>query len=95
MSSTRNPGKVAGFLYLLLVLAGPVRIIYIPSKLIVEGNATATANNIGAHESLFRLGIVSVWAFMREEALRQMRSAAEHEDRTDKHNVTRGHPASS
>jgi len=36
-----------------------VRIIYIPSKLFVHGNATATANNIAAHESLFRLGIVS------------------------------------
>src|SRR5271167_3218679 len=49
MSSTRNPGRVAG----------PIRIIYIPSKLFVDGNATATANNIAAHESLFRLGIVS------------------------------------
>ncbi len=59
MSSTRNPGRVAGFLYLLLVLAGPLRLIYIPSKLFVEGNATATANNIAAHELLFRLGIVA------------------------------------
>ncbi len=59
MNSTRNPGRVAGFLYLLLVAAGPVRIIYIPSKLFVHGNASATANNIAAHESLFRLGIVS------------------------------------
>ncbi len=59
MSSTRNPGRVAGFWYLLLVLAGPVRLIYIPSKLFVHGNATATASNIAAHEWLFRLGIVS------------------------------------
>jgi hypothetical protein len=59
MSSTRNPGRVAGFLYLLLVLAGPIRLIYIPGKLFVHGNATATASNIAAHESLFRLGIVS------------------------------------
>ena len=59
MPSTRNPGRVAGFWYLLLVLAGPVRLIYIPSKLFVHGNATATASNIAAHEWLFRLGIVS------------------------------------
>jgi hypothetical protein len=59
MSSTRNPGRVAGLWYLLLVLAGPVRLIYIPNKLFVHGNATATANNIAAHELLFRLGIVS------------------------------------
>ena len=58
MSSTRNPGRVAGFLYLLL-LAAPLRLIYIPSKLFVHGNATATANNIAAHELLFRLGIVA------------------------------------
>ena len=58
MSSTHNPGRVAGFLYLLLVVAAPLRLIYIPSKLFVHGNATATANNIAAHELLFRLGIV-------------------------------------
>lgn len=59
MTSTRNPGRVAGFWYLLLVLAGPLRLIYIPNKLFVHGNATATANNIAAHEWLFRFGIVS------------------------------------
>src|SRR2546425_2201668 len=58
MGSTRNPGRVAGFLYLLL-LAAPLRLVYIPSKLIVTGNATATANNIAAHELLFRFGIVA------------------------------------
>jgi hypothetical protein len=59
MSANRNPGRIAGFLYLLLALAGPVRIVYIPSKLFVHGNAAATASNIAAHESLFRLGIVA------------------------------------
>src|SRR5947209_6632123 len=33
--------------------------MYIPNALFVRGNATATANNIVAHETLFRLGIVS------------------------------------
>ena len=59
MSSTRNAGRVAGFLYLLLVVFAPLRLIYIPGKLFVHGNATATANNIVAHELLFRLGIVA------------------------------------
>ena len=58
MSSTRNPGRVAGFLYLLLVVIGPLRLIYIPSKLFVHENATATVNNIAAHEWLFRFGMV-------------------------------------
>ncbi|HLE35676.1 MAG TPA: DUF4386 domain-containing protein [Candidatus Acidoferrales bacterium] len=59
MSSTHNPGRVAGFLYLLLVVTAPLRLMYIPSTLFVRGDATATANNIAAHETLFRLGIVS------------------------------------
>jgi hypothetical protein len=59
MSSTHNPGRVAGFLYLLLVVAAPLRLIYIPSTLFVHGNASATAHNIAAHELLFRLGIVT------------------------------------
>lgn len=59
MSSTRNPGRVAGLWYLALTILGPLRLIYIPSKLFVPGNATATADNIVAHELLFRLGIAA------------------------------------
>jgi hypothetical protein len=59
MRLTRNPGRVAGLWYLLLVLLGPLRLIYIPSKLFVAGNATATVSNIAAHETLFRLGMAS------------------------------------
>ena len=59
MFSTKNPGRVAGVLYLLLVLVAPYRLLYIPGKLFVAGDATATANNIAAHEKLFRLGIVT------------------------------------
>jgi hypothetical protein len=59
MTSTRNPGRVAGLWYLLLVVIGPLRLIYIPSKLFVHGNAAATVNNIAAHEMLFRLGIAA------------------------------------
>ena len=59
MRSVRNPGRVVGIWYLLLVFAGPLRLIYIPNKLFVEGNASATATNIAAHEWLFRSGMVS------------------------------------
>jgi hypothetical protein len=54
-----NPGRVAGLWYLLIVLLGPLRLIYIPSKLFVKGNATATVSNIAGHQWLFRAGIVS------------------------------------
>jgi hypothetical protein len=43
MISTRNPGRVAGFWYLLLCVIGPLRLIYIPSKLFVPGSAPETA----------------------------------------------------
>src|SRR5712692_4332424 len=57
MSSIKNPGRFAGLLYLLVSIPAPFALIYVPSKLIVHGNATATANNIVASETLFRLGI--------------------------------------
>lgn len=57
MTSLSKNARIAGLLYLTL-LAAPLRLIYIPSKLFVSGNASATANNIAAHETLFRLGIV-------------------------------------
>ena len=59
MSSARNPGRVVGYWYLLLVLLGPLSLIYIPNKLFVQGNAAATASNIASHEWLFRVGMLS------------------------------------
>src|ERR1700681_1020111 len=59
MSSTHNPGRVAGLWYLLLCILGPLRLIYIPDKLFVHGDAAATVSNIAAHELLFRLGILA------------------------------------
>jgi len=59
MSSAKNPGRFAGLLYLLVSIPGAFALIYVPSKLIVHANATATASNIAAHETLFRLGIVA------------------------------------
>ena len=58
MTSTTRNARIAGFYYLLLTLA-PFRLMYIPTALFVRGDATATAGNIVAHETLFRLGIVS------------------------------------
>jgi len=60
MSLTRNPGRFAGLLYVLMSIVGFFAMLYVPSKLIVHGNAAATANNISAHETLFRLGITGV-----------------------------------
>ena len=57
MSSTKNPGRFVGLLYILTSIPGFFAMMYVPSKLIVHGNAAATASNIAAHEMLFRLGI--------------------------------------
>ncbi|MEA2603438.1 MAG: hypothetical protein QOF89_4430 [Acidobacteriota bacterium] len=59
MSSTQQQARFAGFLYLLLALIAPIGLLYVPGKLIVFGNATATADNIRASEGLFRIGIAS------------------------------------
>jgi hypothetical protein len=51
--------RVAGFLYLSLLPFDVFGSLYVPSILIVPGDAAATARNIMASESLFRLGIAS------------------------------------
>ena len=60
MRSTKNPGRFAGLLYVLTSIVGFFAMGYVPSKLIVHGNAAATASNIAASETLFRLGIAAV-----------------------------------
>lgn len=57
MSSTKNPGRFAGLLYVLMSIFGFFAMGYVPGKIIVHGDAAATASNIAAHETLFRLGI--------------------------------------
>jgi len=57
MSLTMNPGRFAGLLYLLGSIPGFFGLLYVPGKLMVHGDPTATAHNIAASETLFRLGI--------------------------------------
>jgi len=57
MHPTDKAARVAGAVYLSMVLTAPFSLIYIPGKLIVRGDPTATAANILAHETLFRLAI--------------------------------------
>src|SRR6266568_1043979 len=65
MNSTKKQARRAGLLYLLASIPAPFALIYVPSTLIVKGDATATANHIRASENLFRLGIASeLFAFI-------------------------------
>jgi len=59
MNSTKKTARIAGFLYLLLALTGAFSILYVPSTLIVFGDAAATAEKIASSELLFRAGILS------------------------------------
>ena len=57
MNETKKAARLAGFIYLSMIIVAPFCLLYIPSKLIVRGNAAATAGNILAHETMFRLSI--------------------------------------
>src|SRR5438876_1804109 len=57
MHPIKKAARIAGFIYLSMVFTAPFSLIYVPSKLIVRGNAAATADNILAHETMFRLSI--------------------------------------
>jgi hypothetical protein len=54
----RVKGRIAGLIYLLNFVTGGVAV---PSfRLVVSGDAAATASNILAHEALFRLGFAAL-----------------------------------
>ena len=56
MSSVQRYARAAGIMFLISFVAGSFGEFYVPSKLIVVGNAAATVSNIVDHEMLFRLG---------------------------------------
>lgn len=59
MQSNQLTARIAGVLYLVVVLAGIFSLGYVPGQLHVAGDAAATVANITAQESLFRLGIAA------------------------------------
>jgi hypothetical protein len=56
--SLRAQARTAGLWYLLLAVVAPLSAVYVPSRIVVAGDATATARNIVTHPSLYRAGIV-------------------------------------
>ena len=59
MRSTQQEARRAGVIYLLLALFAPFGLLYVPGRIIVGGDATATAENLRTSEALLRLGIGS------------------------------------
>ncbi len=70
MTAPSKHARIAGLLYVAASAVGVVRLMYVPKALVVSGNVSATAANIAAHESLFRIGIVcnlagaTLWLFV-------------------------------
>jgi hypothetical protein len=58
MTPTNREARVVGLLYLVMTITGVFNLMYVPGKLIVRGDAAATASNILAHESLVRADLV-------------------------------------
>ena len=58
MISTRTLARTAGVLYLMVALCGMFAELYVRSGIVVPGDAAATADNIRASATLFRLGFV-------------------------------------
>jgi hypothetical protein len=58
-TSIQTYARVAAVLFLISMVAGFFGELYIPSRIVVSGDATATANNVIASSSLFRLGFAS------------------------------------
>jgi hypothetical protein len=59
MEPTDKAARVAGFWYLSMVFTAPFALIYVPGKLIVRGDAAATASRIVEHQTMFRLAIAA------------------------------------
>src|SRR5688500_2047452 len=59
MNSNKQIARIAGLLYLVVILSGIFSLMYVPSRLIAWDSASTTVDNIVAHETLFRAGIVS------------------------------------
>jgi len=65
MDSPKQTARLAGALYLVVVLAGLFSLMYVPSKLSNWSEPEKMINNIIAHETLFRMGIfVGVFGYI-------------------------------
>ena len=51
--------RMAGFLYLIIIAGGAFAEIFVRQRLVVSNDAAATANNILAHEQLYRWGFAA------------------------------------
>ncbi len=58
-ASPRFKARIAGALYLAIFVAAPLAEFFVRGRLVVSGDAAATANNILAHQHLYRSGFAA------------------------------------
>jgi Domain of unknown function (DUF4386) len=58
-ASPRRLARTAGALYLINIVGGAFAITVVPGMLVVQGDVAATAQNIQAHELLYRAGLAA------------------------------------
>lgn len=59
MTNENKISRLAGALYLVVVVTGLFSLMYVPSQITVSGDSRATVDNIVAHNTLFRAGIAA------------------------------------
>ena len=59
MDSEKRLARIAGSLYLVVAVLGGFAELYVRSRIVVAGDAAATADNIRASATLFRVGFMS------------------------------------
>jgi hypothetical protein len=70
LHSLKRTARITGALTLIMAVLALFGMLYVPSALVVPGDAAATANNVTASEGLFRLSIVGdALVFLIEIAL--------------------------
>src|SRR3954468_3362694 len=57
MNSLKRQSRFGALLYFVNALPAPFALLYVPSVLIVRGDAAATANNVRNSEALLRAGM--------------------------------------
>lgn len=83
--SLKKLARLAGILYLFIIIGGIFTILYVPSKIIVHDDINSTANNILAHELLFRSSIICdiatniIWIFLALTLYRLLKQVNEHQ----------------
>lgn len=58
-ATPRQLARIAGAIYLIVIVAGGFAIGYVPAAIIVPGDAAATVHNLSVHEQLYRFGLVA------------------------------------